>query len=61
MWAGLGLGFILWLVGTGTVGDAQASRRTKLAVAALAVIEVGAAVAIFVFYGHQTAHYFDCG
>jgi len=61
MWASLGLGFILWLVGTGTVADAQAPRRTKLAVAALAVIEVGAAVAIFVFYGHQTAHYFDCG
>jgi hypothetical protein len=61
MWASLGLGFVLWLVGTGTVADAQAPIRTKFAVAALAIIQVGAAVAIFVFYGHQTAHYFDCG
>src|SRR6478736_6539035 len=57
MWASLGLGFVLWLVGTGTFAEAQTPRRTKLAIAALALIQAAAAVAIFVFYGHQTAHY----
>ena len=61
MWGSFGLGFILWLVGAGTAADMQAPRRTKLALAALAVVQAGVAIGIFIYYGHQTAHYFDCG
>jgi hypothetical protein len=61
MWGAFGLAFVLWLIGAGMIGEVQAAPRTKPALAALALAEVGLAIAIFVYYRHQTVHYFDCG
>lgn len=60
MTLGLCACFLTWFV-AGAVALGRAPLGARLMIATPLTLQAGAAAAIVVFYGHQTAHYFACG